>query len=51
MNHIGIDASTVILFALLTIAGLATDLLAHRKDGEISFKSALFWTLFWVSVS
>lgn len=49
MNHIGIDASTVILFALLTIAGLATDLLAHRKDGEISFKSALFWTLFWVA--
>ena len=49
MKHIGIDASTVILFALLTIAGLATDLLAHRKDGEISFKSALFWTLFWVA--
>lgn len=50
MNHIGLDAGTVILFALLTVAGLVTDLLAHRGSSEISFKAALFWTFFWVTV-
>ena len=48
--HIGLEPESIAIFTLLAIAGLLSDLWAHRADKPISLKTAAFWTLFWLAV-
>lgn len=50
-THIGLEAETVVIFAVLAVLALATDIWAHRKDEPIALKQAVGWTLFWITVS
>lgn len=50
-THIGLETETVVIFCVLALFSLALDLWAHRKDQPISFKAAIAWTLFWISIS
>src|SRR5471030_3111866 len=48
---IGFPPVTVAVFAVLAIAALLIDLLAHRGDKAIGLKSAVLWSLFWIATA
>lgn len=39
------------LFFLIVIIALIVDLIAHKKDENIPLKSAVIWSMFWISVA
>ena len=50
-THIGFSLETVLVFAGLAIGALFIDLMMHRDDKPIPLKSAIYWSLFWVSIA
>lgn len=51
MEHLGFPVETVIIFVVVVAGSLFLDLFAHKKDEDISLRSACLWSLFWVAVS
>lgn len=53
MEHatVGFEPLSVTIFTITLTASLLLDLFIHRKDQIIGFKSALFWSFFWVVIS
>ena len=51
MEHLGFPIETVIIFVVVVAGSLFLDLFAHKKDEDISLRSACLWSLFWVAVS
>ncbi len=51
MAHLGFPPEMVIFFIVLVAASLALDLYVHRRDGEVSLRSACLWSCFWVLVA
>ena len=51
MEHLGFPLETVIIFVVTVAGSLFLDLFAHKKDEDISLRSACLWSLFWVAVS
>lgn len=47
----GYSTASILIFSIIVILCLAIDLFAHKQDKEISIKSAVLWTIFWVVVS
>ena len=47
----GCSASSIIVFSLVVLLCLVIDLMAHKQDKDVSIKSAVMWTIFWVFVS
>lgn len=47
----GYSISSILIFSILVILCLAIDLMAHKQDKDVSIKSAIAWTIFWVFVS
>ena len=41
----------MIIFGILALFALFVDIWAHRKDKPIALKTAVAWTLFWISIS
>lgn len=50
-TNIGLEPETMIIFGLLALFALFVDIWAHRKDKPIALKTAVAWTLFWISIS
>ena len=50
-THIGLEPETMIIFGILALFALFVDIWAHRKDKPIALKTAVAWTLFWISIS
>ena len=50
-THIGLETETMIIFGILALFALFVDIWAHRKDKPIALKTAVAWTLFWISIS
>lgn len=50
-THIGLETETLIIFGAVALFGLFVDIWAHRKDKPIALKSAIAWTLFWITIS
>lgn len=50
-THIGLETETMVIFGVLALLALCLDIWAHRKDKPIALKSAIAWTLFWISIS
>lgn len=50
-THIGLEPETVVLFCVLGLLALFTDMWVHRRDSAVTFRSALGWSVFWVLVS
>ena len=51
MEHIGFPTETVVIFVVVVFASLFLDLYAHKKDEDITLKSACAWTIFWILLS
>ena len=51
MEHIGFPTETVLLFVVVVLLSLFLDLYAHKRDEDISLKSACLWSVFWVLLS
>ena len=47
----GYSIGSILIFSILVILCLAIDLMAHKQDKDVSIKSAIAWTIFWVFVS
>lgn len=50
-THIGLETETLIIFGVVALFGLFVDIWAHRKDKPIALRSAIAWTLFWITIS
>lgn len=50
-THIGFETSTIIIFSIVVIICLLIDLLAHRKNPIMTFRTSCIWTIFWILVS
>lgn len=48
---IGFPLTTVLVFLILVIGMISFDFYSHRKEVTVSLKSAVLWSLFYVSVS
>lgn len=48
---IGFPVTTTIVFVLLVVTGLVIDFNSHKNDEVVSLKSAINWSIFWVSVA
>lgn len=51
MEHLGFPTETVVIFAVTVALSLFLDLFAHKRDADVSLKSACLWTIFWIVVS
>jgi tellurite resistance protein TerC len=51
LTHIGFPIETIIIFIALLIGALSIDLFMHKKDSEMSLKSAALWSVFWIMVA
>ncbi len=47
----GYSVGSIIIFSLIVLLCLVIDLMAHKQDKDVSIKSAVAWTIFWVFVS
>ncbi len=47
----GYSWTSILIFSIIVIACLLIDLHAHKQDQEVSIKSAVAWTIFWVLIS
>ena len=47
----GFPIWTVAIFILIFILSLTIDLIQHRNADEISFKDAMYWSIFWIMLS
>lgn len=43
--------STTIVFVVLAVGAIVIDLYKHRDNHEISLKSAVLWSLFWIAIA
>lgn len=48
---LGFPLQTIIVFCVFVVVAFLIDFFAHRKDEEISLKSAALWSIFWILVS
>ena len=51
MEHLGFPTETVVIFVLTVAGSLFLDLFAHKKDEDISLRSACLWSIFWIAIS
>lgn len=51
MEHLGFPTETVVIFGVTVILSLFLDLFAHKRDADVTLKSACLWTIFWIVVS
>lgn len=51
MEHLGFPTETVVIFAVTVALSLFLDLFAHKRDADVTLKSASLWTIFWIAVS
>lgn len=47
----GYPIHTILIFLGILIGALIIDLFMHRKDSEVTLKSASIWSIFWLAVS
>lgn len=47
-THIGFPPETVAVFLVLSVGAIFIDLFMHRKNENISLKSAAIWSIFWI---
>lgn len=45
------STTSIIIFSIVVLLCLAIDLYAHKQDHDVSVRSAVMWTIFWVIVS
>lgn len=45
------ETTTLVVFAIILIVGISSDLYAHKGCKEISFKDATVWSIIWVLLS
>lgn len=50
-THIGLETETVVIFCVLALLAFCVDIWAHRSDKPIALRTAVGWTLFWITVS
>ncbi len=51
MQHFGFPTETLIIFFSVITVSVYLDLMAHKKQPEISLRDATLWSLFWVALS
>lgn len=51
MEHLGFPTETVVIFVVTVALSLFLDLFAHKRDTDVTLKSACLWSVFWVVVS
>ncbi|MBF0154108.1 MAG: TerC/Alx family metal homeostasis membrane protein [Magnetococcales bacterium] len=51
MEHFGFPLETIIIFVVVVAASLYLDLHARRQQQEITLRSALLWSGFWVCIA
>lgn len=51
MEHLGFPTETVVIFVVIVALSLFLDLFAHKRDADVTLRSACLWTVFWIVVS